>query len=86
MFGFEYRKDSQEAVTDDALTYGGITWNLIPAFKGEITVAEVFAEASIPLFKDMPAADSFSLETSVRMSDYDIKNVGNLNIPDTPFC
>jgi len=76
VFGAEYRKDSQEAVTDDALTYGGITWNLIPAFKGEINVAEVFGEASIPVLRDMPGAEYLSVEASVRMSDYDIKNVG----------
>jgi len=76
VFGFEYRKDTQEAVTDDALTYGGITWNLIPAFKGSISVAEVFGEASIPLLRDLPGAEYLSLETSLRMSDYDIQNVG----------
>nr|WP_057832946.1 TonB-dependent receptor [Colwellia sp. TT2012] len=76
VFGFEYRKDTQEAVTDDALTYGGITWNLIPAFKGEINVAEVFAEASIPLLRDMPGAEYLSVEASIRLSDYDIQNVG----------
>jgi len=76
VFGFEYRKDTQEAVTDDALTYGGITWNLIPAFKGEITVAEIFAEASVPLLRDMPGAEYLAVEASVRMSDYDIQNVG----------
>jgi len=76
VFGFEYRKDTQEAVTDEALTYGGITWNLIPAFKGSISVAEVFAEASVPLLRDMPGAEYLSLEASVRMSDYDIQNVG----------
>jgi len=76
VFGFEYRKDTQEAVTDDALTYGGITWNLIPAFKGSITVAEIFGEASVPLLRDLPGAEYLSLEASVRMSDYDVKNVG----------
>ncbi|QBG37761.1 TonB-dependent receptor domain-containing protein [Litorilituus sediminis] len=76
VFGFEYRKDTQEAVTDDALTYGGITWNLIPAFKGSVSVAEVFAEASLPLLRDLPGAEYLSLEGSVRLSDYDVKNVG----------
>lgn len=75
VFGFEYRKDTQEAVTDDALTYGGVTWNLIPAFKGSISVAEVFAEASFPLLRDLPAVEHLSLEASVRLSDYDIQNV-----------
>jgi outer membrane receptor protein involved in Fe transport len=75
-FGFEYRKDSQEAVTDDALTYGGITWNLIPAFKGDITVAEVFAEASFPLLHDLPGVKHLSLETSIRLADYDLSAVG----------
>jgi iron complex outermembrane receptor protein len=76
VFGFEYRKDTQEAITDDALTYGGITWNLIPAFKGSISVAEVFGEASIPLLRDLPGVEFLSLETSLRLSDYDVKNVG----------
>lgn len=76
VFGFEYRKDTQEAATDDALTYGGITWNLIPAFKGSISVAEIFGEASVPLLRDMPGAEYLSLEASVRLSDYDIENVG----------
>jgi outer membrane receptor protein involved in Fe transport len=76
VFGFEYRKDTQEAVTDDALTYGGITWNLIPAFKGSISVAEVFGEASIPLLRDLPGAEYLAVEASVRMSDYDVTNVG----------
>jgi len=63
VFGFEYRKDTQEAVTDDALTYGGITWNLIPAFKGSISVAEVFGEASVPLLRDMPGAEYLSIRS-----------------------
>ncbi|TPH18651.1 TonB-dependent receptor plug domain-containing protein [Litorilituus lipolyticus] len=76
VFGAEYRNESQEAITDDELTYGGITWNLVPGFKGEISVAEVFAEASFPLLKDVVGAEHLSLEASVRASDYDIKNVG----------
>ena len=76
VFGFEYRKDTQEAVTDEALTYGGITWNLIPAFKGSISVAEIFGEASVPLLRDLPGAEYLAVEASVRMSDYDVKNVG----------
>jgi len=75
VFGFEYRKDTQEAITDDALTYGGVTWNLIPAFKGSISVAEVFGEVSVPLLRDLPAVEYLSLEASLRMSDYDIQNV-----------
>ena len=75
-FGFEYRKDSQEAITDEALTYGGITWNLIPAFKGDISVAEIFAEASFPLLRDLPGVEHLSLETSLRFADYDLSAVG----------
>jgi len=75
-FGFEYRKDSQQAITDDALTYGGVTWNLIPAFKGDITVAEVYGEASFPLLRDLPGVQHLSLETSLRFADYDLSAVG----------
>ena len=76
VFGAEYRTESQEAVTDEELTYGGITWNLVPPFKGEISVAEVFAEASFPLLQNVVGAKHLSLETSIRASDYDIENVG----------
>ena len=76
VFGGEYRRDSQEAVTDEELTYGGITWNLVPGFKGEITVAEVFGEASLPLVRDVVGVEHLSLEASYRASDYDVKNVG----------
>ncbi|KGJ88321.1 TonB-dependent receptor plug domain-containing protein [Colwellia psychrerythraea] len=76
VFGAEYRRDTQEAITDDELTYGGITWNLVPGFKGELSVAEVFAEASIPLVRDVVGVEFLSLETSYRASDYDVKNIG----------
>jgi len=78
VFGAEYRTESQEAITDDELTYGGITWNLVPGFKGEIKVAEVFAEASLPLLREVVGARNLSLETSVRASNYDIDSVGTV--------
>jgi outer membrane receptor protein involved in Fe transport len=64
VFGFEYRKDSQDLRTSEGHQYGGITFNLVPQFSAEIDVFEVFAEAAFPL------ADRFSAEVSARVGDY----------------
>ncbi|GAC17767.1 TonB-dependent receptor plug domain-containing protein [Paraglaciecola arctica] len=75
VFGFEYRIDKQEAKTSDEFTYGGITANLIPSFKGQIKVAELFGEASFPLIRDASFAKHVSIETSGRVSQYDLNNI-----------
>lgn len=75
VLGVEYRIDKQQAKTSDEFTYGGITANLIPSFKGQIKVAEIFGEASIPLIRDQSYAKHLSLETSGRISHYDLSNV-----------
>ncbi|MFM9816123.1 hypothetical protein ACKI16_47560, partial [Streptomyces scabiei] len=54
VFGFEYREDSQELSTN--VPEGGITFNYVPSFSGKINVAEIFAEMSLPLLKNVTAA------------------------------
>jgi outer membrane receptor protein involved in Fe transport len=64
VFGVEYRKDSLSLGTDEGSQYGGITFNLIPSFSGEIDVWEAFSEMAFPLTKN------FSAEVSARAADY----------------
>ena len=64
VFGVEYRKDEISLVTDEGSHYGGITFNLIPSFSGDIDVTEAFGEIAFPL------SDNFSVEFSARVGDY----------------
>lgn len=73
VFGFEYRKDSQEVSTN--VPEGGVTFNYVPDFKGDISVAEVFAEAAFPLLKDVAGAKNLTAEVSVRLAEYDLDNI-----------
>ena len=69
VFGAEYRKDSQSLDTSDDIA-GGITFNVVPSFYGEVEVYEAFAELAVPLLKDAPFAKSLSAETSLRLANY----------------
>jgi outer membrane receptor protein involved in Fe transport len=75
-FGFEYRKDSQNIETGGGAKEGGITFNYVPEYSGEVTVAEIFGEAAFPLLKDVVGAKSLTAEISVRLADYSWANTG----------
>ena len=64
VFGIEYREDSLDLGTDEGSQFGGITFNLIPSFAGEIDMWEAFAEMSLPV------TDNFSADFSARVGDY----------------
>lgn len=72
-FGFEYRKDKQSVRTN--VPQGGVTFNYVPDFDGEINVAEIFAEAAFPLLKDVKGAKNLTAEISARIGKYDLDNV-----------
>lgn len=72
-FGFEYRKDSQSVSTN--VPEGGVTFNYVPDFDGDISVFEVFGEAAFPLLKDVVGAKTLTAEVSVRIGQYDLDNV-----------
>tara|TARA_B100001059_G_C17831159_1_gene584779 strand:+ start:182 stop:3214 length:3033 start_codon:yes stop_codon:yes gene_type:complete len=78
VFGGEYRRDSQDIKTSTDMQTGGITYNYMPEFYGEIDVVEAFAEFGIPLLRDAPLAKSLDAETSIRISNYDIDEVGTV--------
>ena len=73
VFGFEYRKDTQAVKTN--VPAGGVTFNYVPDFKGDISVAEIFAEAAFPLLKDVSGAKNLSAEVSIRLAEYDLDNI-----------
>ena len=78
VFGAEYRKDSQSVKTNEAQQYGGVTFNVVPTFKGDVDVTEVFAEAAIPLLRDAFVAKHLTIEVSGRVADYSMDNVGTV--------
>ncbi|MBV7314224.1 TonB-dependent receptor domain-containing protein [Shewanella sp. NIFS-20-20] len=67
-FGFEYRRDTQSVETN--VPDGGVTFNYVPTFEGDVDVYEAFAEASVPLLRDMTAVRNLSLDLSLRLADY----------------
>ena len=75
-FGFEWREDSQKIETGGGATEGGISFNYVPEYSGEVTVAEVFGEAAFPLLRDVTAAKSLTAEVSVRLADYSWESSG----------
>lgn len=74
-FGLEYRRDSQEVQTDEAMRGDAITFNDVPPFSGEVTVWEAFGEASLPLLRDEAFARNLTLDLSLRLADYSQKNI-----------
>lgn len=77
-FGIEYRKDEQDLLPDALNQRGGHSSIHVPAFTGSIAVGEVFGELSFPLLSDVPGAHSLSVDTSVRIANYDIDQVGTV--------
>ncbi|QYK05971.1 TonB-dependent receptor plug domain-containing protein [Shewanella zhangzhouensis] len=67
-FGFEYRRDTQSVDTN--VPNGGVTFNYVPSFEGDVSVYEAFGEASLPLLRDVTAAKSLSMDLSLRVADY----------------
>ncbi|TQV89447.1 TonB-dependent receptor domain-containing protein [Aliikangiella coralliicola] len=78
VFGAEYRRDRQGVVTSEGHRNGGITFNVVPTFDGEIDVWETFAEFGVPLVRDASFAKNLSAEFSVRMADYSPKGIGTV--------
>jgi len=74
-FGFEFRRDSQKVTTGGGAVEGGITFNYVPQYSGEMDVAELFGEAAFPLLKDVVGAKSLTAEVSARVADYSAKGV-----------
>ena len=74
-FGFEYRRDSQEVETGGGATEGGISFNYVPQYSGDMEIAEVFGEVALPLLKDVTGAKSLTAELSARIADYSAEGI-----------
>ena len=75
-FGVEYRRDTQDVATSKEQRYGGITFNVVPTFDGDVSVSEVFGEVALPILKDVTGAKSLTLEASLRIADYSWAGTG----------
>ncbi len=64
VFGAEYRKEELDLRVGGGHETGGVTFNVVPAFTGDIDVSELFAEFAVPL------AERFSVEVGLRVADY----------------
>ncbi|ALN62308.1 tonB-dependent Receptor Plug domain protein [Lysobacter antibioticus] len=69
--GIEYRKETSEEITDPLAAQGLTFLNAIPSRKGEYSVKEIFAEATVPLLADLPGVQRLSMDLAGRYSDYD---------------
>lgn len=75
-FGFEFREDSQKVETGGGATEGGISFNYVPEYEGDVRVSEVYGEAAVPLLRDIAGAKSLTLEVSARVADYSWASTG----------
>ncbi|GHF85735.1 TonB-dependent receptor plug domain-containing protein [Thalassotalea marina] len=83
VFGAEYRKDKQDLRVSDDQQYGGITFNIVPEFSGDVNVTEIFGELAIPVLKDQEFAKELNVTVASRFADYswsDSNIVGSHNL------
>ncbi|TQV65745.1 TonB-dependent receptor [Exilibacterium tricleocarpae] len=73
--GFEYRRDTQKLRTNREQRFGGVTFNVVPSFDGEMEVWEVFGEAAVPLLTNAEYLGDITAETSLRLAEYNIRNI-----------
>jgi iron complex outermembrane recepter protein len=75
VFGGEYRKEFSRSEFDPLTQSGLNAGNAIPNTEGSFDVKELFAEVSVPLLKDAPAAKLLDFGAAVRSGRY--STVGN---------
>ncbi|MCW8999129.1 MAG: TonB-dependent receptor, partial [Kangiellaceae bacterium] len=78
VFGFEYRRDKQDLETSEGHRMGGITFNVVPSFVGDLDVTEVFGEVNMPLLRNVTGARNLSADFSYRLADYGHDNSSNV--------
>ena len=69
-FGAEYRKEKSQFVQDPLSATGALFFNAIGTREGEYDTKEAYAEVRIPILKDLPFAEEFSIELAGRVADY----------------
>jgi outer membrane receptor protein involved in Fe transport len=77
VIGLEQRKDSSEEIWDPLTNAGLNGGNQLPNVKGSFTVKEAFAEAQVPILKNVPGADTLNFAAALRHANY--TTVGSVN-------
>jgi len=72
--GYEWREETYQDNRDTMYETGVLlgAGGPRPSISGEFRVSELFAEANIPLLKDLPAAKDLTADLALRWSDHDI--------------
>jgi outer membrane receptor protein involved in Fe transport len=74
--GFELRRDHTETHTDELTASGYSNFAYIPEYAGTVKVGEAYAEANVPLLRDLPLVHSLSLDGALRVARYNLSGVG----------
>ncbi len=69
-FGGEYRREKSSENWDALTNAGQNSGNVTPDTIGSFNVKELFGEIDIPILKNLPFANSLSLQGAARYSDY----------------
>jgi iron complex outermembrane recepter protein len=68
--GAEHREEFSRSEFDSLQQAGLNAGNAIPRTEGKFSVTEYFAEARVPLLKDLPGIKALALNAAVRSGDY----------------
>jgi len=74
--GFELRRDHTETHTDELPASGFSNFAYIPEYAGTVKVGEAYAEANVPLLRDLPLVHSLSVDGALRVARYNLSGVG----------
>ena len=77
--GFEYRHDYERLVHDPLSQVFAYFQNFGADYNAHDDVIEGYAEAQVPIVKDLPLANSLSFDGAVRQAHYDIAGFGSFN-------
>jgi outer membrane receptor protein involved in Fe transport len=76
--GGDWRREAVKATPDALKQTGDFAEGTTLPTQGQYSVSEIYAEISVPLLKDVPFAQSLSLDLAGRLSDY--TSFGNANV------
>jgi outer membrane receptor protein involved in Fe transport len=68
--GVEYRREQSNFAQDALGASGALFFNAIGTRGGKYDVKDAYAEVRVPILRDMPFADEFTVEAAIRTSDY----------------
>jgi outer membrane receptor protein involved in Fe transport len=68
--GAEYRDNSVNSKSDPISNINGWRQGTFASYRGDMNVWEVYAEASVPLARDLPFAENIDLDLADRYVDY----------------